>query len=70
MMSSAAGYLFAFAVNTMFYLGFRSEFIYSSYWAWDFVLGYLLLAPFYVSKKDEFCIQNEKMCIENEGFCV
>jgi callose synthase len=45
---AAAGYLFAFAVNTMFYLGFRNEFIYSSYWAWDFVLGYLLLAPFYV----------------------
>ena len=23
-----------------------------------------------VSKKDEFCIQNEKLCIKNEKLCI
>eukprot|EP01043_Picozoa_sp_COSAG02_P067817 COSAG02_NODE_11038_length_1807_cov_1.112412_1_plen_466_part_10 len=45
---ASGGYLLAFTTNCVFYMGFRPPWLYSVYWAHDAVLGYLILAPFFV----------------------
>jgi hypothetical protein len=45
---SVIGYLLAFVTNTAFYMGSRHELLYSIYWSYDWLLGWILIAPFYV----------------------
>jgi hypothetical protein len=42
------GYLIAFATNAVFYMGFRPEWMFTVYWLHDALLGYMILAPFFV----------------------
>jgi callose synthase len=67
---AAAGYVYAFVVNTLYYMGYRSEFIYSSYWMWDFVLGYVLIAPFYIMSYLGACSDAHMRLLYNMTFVV
>merc|ERR1711871_174901 len=68
--TAAAGYTFAFAANTLFYLGYRGEFIYAAYWAWDLVLGYVLIAPFYILSYLGACSDAHMRLLYNMTFVV
>jgi hypothetical protein len=45
---TTCGYLTAFVTNTIFYLGFRPQLMYTVYWMHDWILGHAILAPFRV----------------------
>jgi hypothetical protein len=42
------GYLISFVTNAVFYMGYRPEWLFLVYWVHDAILGYTILAPFYL----------------------